>query len=82
LEHCSKLKILKVLKDVVLILDIIKIILKTLFLCIFMKTAIKTIEQTIGISIIASLKNQRFLGPKIIKNCFAINIAIIFGIII
>lgn len=36
------------------------------------------------ISIIASIRKNsaEFLGPKIIKNCFAISIAIILGIII
>jgi len=42
------------------------------------------IEIIYIISIIASiLKNSKeFLEPKIIKNCFAISIAIILGIII
>ena len=43
----------------------------------------QNINKIIGIiSIITSLKNQRFFIPKIIKNCFAITILIIFGIII
>jgi len=38
-------------------------------------------EETISRFSIAP-KNQGFFGPKIIKNCFAISITIIFGIII